>query len=232
MIPKKIHYCWFGENEKPDFAKKCIQSWRRYCPDYEIIEWNETNFDLDINGYVKMCYDEKKFAFLSDYVRLVVIAKYGGVYFDTDVELIRSIDDLLINDAFYGFEDKQHINTGVGFGAIANHITVCQMLKEYDSLLEGNKGVVGCPILNTQALVKLGLELNGKQQNVLGAKIFPEEFFNPFDDPTGKLCKTSNTYSIHWYSKSWLDKKTILRSKITRPLHRLFGNDCFKWVKR
>ena len=101
MIPKKIHYCWFGRNPKPKLAEKCIASWRKYCPDYEIIEWNEDNFDINTNGYTRMCYEEKKYAFLSDYVRLLVVAEHGGVYFDTDVELLRPIDDLRENDAFF-----------------------------------------------------------------------------------------------------------------------------------
>lgn len=143
MIPKKIHYCWFGENEKPDFAKKCIQSWRRYCPDYEIIEWNETNFDLDINGYVKMCYDEKKFAFLSDYVRLVVIAQYGGVYFDTDVELIRSIDDLLINDAFYGFEVNSILIQGLVLELLLIILQYVKCLKNTIPCWRGIKALLG-----------------------------------------------------------------------------------------
>lgn len=232
MIPKKIHYCWFGKNEKPELAKKCIKSWQRYCPEYEIIEWNEDSFDVNMNAYTKMCYEEKKYAFLSDYVRLIVVFEHGGIYFDTDVELVKEIDDLLENNAFLGFEDYEHINTGLGFGSEKEHIVVKQMLEEYTDLLDGKKGVLGCPLLNTRALQKLGLKLNGKRQVLFGAQIYPVDFFNPFDDPTGKLNKTNNTYSIHWYSKSWMDKKTVLRSKITRWIHRFFGTNCFNWVKK
>lgn len=228
MIPKKIHYCWFGKNEKPALAQKCIESWKKNCPDYEIIEWNEDNFNVYMNAYTRMCYENKKYAFLSDYVRLVVVAEQGGIYFDTDVELVKRIDELLEYDAFYGFEDNEHINTGLGFGSVKEHVVVVQLLEAYTHLLDGNKGVVGCPVLNTNVFQKLGLILNGKRQDIMGAQIFPIDYFNPFDDPTGQLNKTQNTYSIHWYSKSWMDKKTILRSKITRPLHRIFGKDCFK----
>lgn len=104
MIPKKIHYCWFGRGEKPKLAKKCIDSWKKYCPDYEIIEWNEDNFDINLNSYTKWCYDNRKYAFLSDYVRLWVVNQNGGIYFDTDVEVIRNIDFLLDDQAFFGFE--------------------------------------------------------------------------------------------------------------------------------
>ena len=110
MIPKKIHYCWFGRNPKPALAEKCIASWKKYCPDYEIIEWNEDNFDLDCNGYTRYCYDNKKWAFLSDFVRLEVISRHGGFYFDTDVELLRSPNEFLGYGAFYGFENNTHIN--------------------------------------------------------------------------------------------------------------------------
>lgn len=232
MIPKKIHYCWFGGNEKTEKAKRCIASWKKCCPDYEIIEWNETNFDVNQNGYTKMCIEEKKYAFLSDYARLVIIEEHGGIYFDTDVEIIRNIDELLINEAFFGFENDEYINTGVGFGAVAHHKSVKLMKSEYDKFLDGTQGTKICPALNTNALIPLGLVRNGMRQNVAGAEIYPVEYFNPYDDTTGRLRKTKNTYSIHWYAKSWLDRKSIIRSKITQPFHRVFGVDCFKWLKR
>ena len=232
MIPKKIHYCWFGRGEKPALANKCIASWKKYCPDFEIIEWNEDNFDINYNAYTRYCYENKKWAFLSDYVRLVVIYEHGGIYFDTDVEVIKPIDKLLQLDAFMGFENDSHVATGLGFGAEANHVVLKKMLDEYEELLDGKHGVIGCPILNTQAMVKLGLELNGKKQAVAESVVFPKEYFNPYDDPTGRLLKTKNTYSILWYSKSWMSKKAILRSKITQPFHRIFGVDCFKWLKK
>lgn len=235
MIPKKIHYCWFGRGEKPALAQKCIKSWYKFCPDYEIIEWNEDNFDISQYPYAEYCYKNKKYAFLSDFVRLKVVYEYGGIYFDTDVELIKEIDDLLQYDAFFGFESDQIINTGLGFGAIKNHITVKSMIDMYESFKANERGefpIIKCPELNTKALIPFGLELNGKQQNIVEAEILPVEFMNPYDDPTGRLNSTKNTISIHWYSKSWMSKGTILRSKLTKPLHRIFGTDCFKWLKR
>lgn len=231
MIPKKIHYCWFGGHEKPEKAKKCIESWKKYCPDYEIIEWNEQNFDVNQNEYTKMCAKEKKYAFLSDYARLVIIEKQGGIYLDTDVEVVRSFDKLLENQAFFGFENNEYVATGLGFGAVAHHKVVQLMEREYGYMLDGGGDVVTCPALNTKALEKIGLVKNGKYQVVEGAVIYPVDYFNPYDDTTGKLNKTSHTYSIHWYAKSWLDKKSIIRSKITKPFHRLFGVDCFAWIK-
>lgn len=228
MIPKKIHYCWFGRGELTVKAKKCIQSWKKYCPDYEIIEWNEDNFDVHQNEYTKKVYTEKKYAFLSDYARLKVVYEHGGVYLDVDVELVKSLDDLLENDAFFGFETKEFINTGVGFGAKRGSTAVKTLLEEYNQLLDGTKDVIGCPKLNTEGLIKLGLERNGQLQKLDECTVYPAEYFNPYDDPTGRLNKTKNTHSIHWYAKSWMDKKSIIRSKLTQPLHRIFGTDFFR----
>lgn len=232
MIPKTIHYCWFGRGEKPKLAQKCIASWRKYCPDYDIIEWNEDNFDLDTNPYTRRCYDNKKYAFLSDYARLMIVETHGGFYFDTDVELVKSLEPLREHSAVFGFENDRFVNTGEGFGAEAGNAVVAAMREEYVPLLDGTRGTIGCPHLNTQAFLRLGLIQNGKYQEVAGAAVYPAEYFNPYDDVTGRLMKTENTISVHWYSKSALSKKTIIRSKITRPFHRIFGEHCFDWLKK
>lgn len=234
MIPKIIHYCWFGGNIKPNLVEKCINSWKAICPDYKIIEWNEKNFDIDQYPYLRWCYDNKKWAFLSDFARLLIVQKYGGIYLDTDVELIKRPDELLNNKAFFGFENDNNVATGLGFGSEADHIIINQMIDEYIQLKpneQGNYPLIVCPELNTKPLIMNGLQLDGKRQNICGAEVLPEEFMNPYDDPTGRLNITKNTISIHWYSKSWMSKKTILRSKLTKPFHRWFGNDCFRWLK-
>ncbi|MBQ3497979.1 MAG: glycosyl transferase [Clostridia bacterium] len=244
MIEKKIHYCWFGRGQKPKLAEKCIESWKKFCPDYEIIEWNEDNFDLDTNGYTRYCYDHKKWAYLSDYVRLCVIEEHGGIYFDTDVELIKKPDELLSYEAYYGFEtrtdgtyesDNIVVNTGLGFGAVAHHPTVKAMKQEYEKLIPDESGAyktVNCPALNTAALVMLGLKKDGSRQNVAGAEIFPVDFLNPYDDLTGRMFKTENTVSVHWFSKSAVSRSAKLRSKFTRPLHRIFGTDFFAKLRK
>ena len=232
MIPKVIHYCWFGRGEKPKLAQKCIASWKKFCPDYEIIEWNEDNFDVNRNGYTRMCYEQKKYAFLSDYARLLVVAEHGGVYFDTDVELLVSPDFLLKHEAFWGFETPEYVASGLGFGSIAHGAVIEAMLREYDQLLDGQHGTVGCPHLNTAALVKLGLKQNGEFQMVHNAVIYPVSYFNPYESATGRLIKAEDTISIHWYAAAWMSKKQKLRSFISRPLHRMFGVDTFQRFRK
>jgi len=221
MIPKKIHYCWFGRGEKPKLAKKCIDSWKKFCPEYEIIEWNEDNFDVNKNAYTKMCYEQKKYAFLSDYVRLLVVNEHGGIYFDTDVEAVKSFDDLLANKSFIGFETTEFVNTGQGFGSEANNPVLEQMIQEYTPFLDGAHGTKGCPHLNTDALLKFGLTQDGSFHQMECITVYPMDFFNPYNDHTGVLTQTANTYSIHWYGKSWMKKSKVIRSKLTKPLHRL-----------
>lgn len=235
MIPKIIHYCWFGRGEKPKLAQKCIASWHKYCPGYEVVEWNEDNFPIQDYPYAQYCFENKKWAFLSDFVRLVVVSEHGGIYFDTDVELLKSPDELLHYEAFYGFENSANVATGLGFGAEAHHPTVEAMKQQYLNLEADDSGcfpTVVCPALNTAALLAFGLKLDGSRQNVAGAEIFTPDYLNPYDDPTGKLNRTKNTISIHWYSKSWMSRGTILRSKLTKPLHRIFGVDAFKRFRK
>ena len=238
MIPKKIHYCWFGRGEKPKLAKKSIDSWKKFCPDYEIIEWNEDNFDVNMNEYTQMCYEQKKYAFLSDYVRLLVVYQNRGLYFDTDVELIKNPDFLLKEEAFFGFETEgtknknEIINTGLAFGSIASGLALKAMLDEYNPLLDGKHGTIGCPILNTNAMIKLGLKSESAIQKLPYATIYPKEYFNPYESTTGVLKKTKNTVSIHWYAGSWLSPAQRVKSIFTRPLHRIFGTECFQKIKK
>lgn len=223
MIPKKIHYCWFGRGKKPSIVEKCINSWKNILPDYEIIEWNEDNFDLDYNDYIKYCYLNKKWAYLSDLVRLIVVEKYGGIYFDTDVEIIKSFDKLLDYDAFYCFENKNYVSTGSGFGSVAHHPVLKEMIHIYESINIDNTGkmkFINCPVLNTKALISHGLKLNGKNQKLDGVLILSPEYMNPYDDSTGQLSITKNTLSIHWYTKSAFNRRKKLRNKLTKPIHR------------
>ena len=169
-IPKKIHYCWFGRNPLPESAKKCIESWKKYCPEYEIIEWNEDNFDLTENRYAREAYEQKKWAFVSDYARLKIVYEQGGIYMDVDVELIKPLDELTELDGYMGFEKEidgqMWIATGLGFGARAGHPIIGALLKDYEDIPfikeDGRLDTESCPGRNTRTLRTFGLRLATK----------------------------------------------------------------------
>lgn len=210
MIPKIIHYCWFGRNPLPRSAQKCISSWKKYCPSYEIIEWNEDNFDISSCPlYVRQAYEAKKWAFVTDYVRLKVVYDNGGIYMDTDVELIKSLNSLLKHQAYFGFEDGKHIATGLGFGAEKGHSILVELMCDYNEmpfLLEDNiYNKTTCPIINTNVFLKHGLIQNDKKQ-ILGENvlILPAIYLCPVDFETGIRKKSRKTISIHWFDSSWM----------------------------
>lgn len=219
MIPKVIHYCWFGHNSLPDLALKCIDSWKKYCPDYSIIEWNETNFDINCCDYVKEAYEEKKWAFVSDYARLFIILNNGGIYLDTDVELLRPIDDLLDLKCFLGTELSGYIATGLGFGAEKNNWAVKSMLDEYNGIhFKGMQGITDkttCPYRNTAPFLKIGFSFSTDtiwERN--GVMIFPPKYFSPLNYETNELSLTASTYSIHHYSSTWVTEDDLRMAKI------------------
>ncbi len=227
MIPKIIHYCWFGGKPLPKLAQKCKKSWEKFFPDYEIKEWNENNYDVNAVPYTKYCYEHQLWAYLSDYVRLDVVEQEGGLYFDTDVEVVRRPDGLLQScNAYFGWETLEYLNTGLGFAAEPHHPAVKAMLKMYESLVANGKYMYekmqGCPQLNTLALVSLGLKQDGTKQSVCDAIILPSDYMCPFHDATGKMNETENTFSIHWFSKSPHGKWAAWKMNFTRPLHRWF----------
>jgi hypothetical protein len=227
MIPKIIHYCWFGGKPLPKLARKCKASWEKFFPDYEIKEWNETNYDINVVPYTKYCYENKLWAYLSDYVRLDVVEKEGGLYFDTDVEVVKSPAELLNScHAYFGWETPEFINTGLGFAAEAHHPAVKAMLAMYEGLVvDGiyqHEKMQGCPQLNTKALVPFGLTKNGTKQDVCDSLILPVDYLCPFTDATGELNKTLNTISIHWFSKAPHGKRAVWKMILTRPLRRFF----------
>ncbi len=230
MIPKIIHYCWFGGNPKPKLAEKCLKSWKKYCSDYQIIEWNESNYDLTAAPlYVRQAYEAKKWAFVSDYVRLQVVYDHGGIYFDTDVELVKKPDALLEYSAYFGFEDETHANTGLGFGAEQHAPILAEMLADYRDipfvLEDGSFDLTPCPVRNTEVLLRHGLELNNNLQILEGnVAILPKDYLCPLDYYSGVLSKTRHTVSIHrfaasWYSekeKAWYRRKTALAKQERR----------------
>lgn len=225
MIPKIIHYCWFGRGEKPDLAERCIASWRKFCPNFEICEWNEDNCDYLAMPFMAEAYAAKKYAFVSDVMRLIVLEQYGGVYFDTDVEVVRNISPLLGDEGFIGFENDQFVNSGQVVAAVPHQPVVQAMIGEYKKQhftnADGTMNAVGCPHLNSDVMECFGLVRNGQEQVVDGIHVYPADYFNPLDSVTGKLTKTENTYSIHWYSMSWLPKRTQIRAKVGRIWRRI-----------
>ena len=234
MIPKIIHYCWFGNNKKSKLTKKCIESWSKICPDFEIKEWNEDNFDVNICEYTKQAYENKKWAFVSDYCRFYVLNKFGGIYLDTDVELLKSPEQFL-SSPFAGFEYASSVNTGLIMGCNAGDSLCAAMLREYNS----DKFVTDDGELNlktvcervTEFLTKDGLILDGTTQKIGGYTIFDRTYFNPMDMNTGKINISENTVSIHHYAASWCSKKDLFRGKIYRTLYRCLGKSFAESVR-
>lgn len=211
-IPKTIHYCWLGRNPKPKSVLKCIESWKKFCPDYEIIEWNEDNLDISSQLYSRQAYDAKAWAFATDYFRLWIVYTYGGIYLDTDVQIIKPLDPLLKNKAFMGFEMEDAISTGLGFGAEAGSTFLAENMKAYETLAfvnpDGTYNRLPAPAYSTEIAKAHGLTNDtGNIQTVLDLTCYPREYFAPKDYFTGRLHVTRNTYSIHHYDSTWFTEE-------------------------
>ena len=241
-IPKVIHYCWFGKGELPPLAKKCIKSWEKYCPDYEIVLWNEENFDFSCNRYMREAYESKKWAFVSDYARLKIVYEHGGIYLDTDVEIIKPFDDLLEKGAFMGFDEKGIVATGLGFGAEKGNEIIGEFLRDYDDipfiLEDGSFDLTPCPDRNTLALKRLGMDLSNKGGTFMNMTFLPCDYLCPMDYYTGKKTITENTHSIHHYCASWTSSVTKRTTRLKRILgvklyDKLYGKFLhkFKWLE-
>lgn len=205
MPNKTIHYCWFGGNPLPETVVKCMKTWAHFCPDYEIIRWDETNFDVGCCDYVREAYEAKKWAFVSDYCRFYVLYHYGGIYLDTDVELLKSLDGL--PDTFIGFENWSSCASGLIRGAQPGDKVCAMMLESYrkDHFALGNGRYNTKTVCQreTGILVEQGLLLNGRQQFVANTHVYPVEYFCPKNYYTQEQNITDNTYSIHHYDASW-----------------------------
>ena len=224
MIPKIIHYCWFGKNPLPPLAVKCIESWKKYLPDYEIKEWNEDNFDVNIIPYTQEAYEAKKYAFVSDYARFWILYKYGGLYFDTDVEVIKPMDDIIAKGPFMGCENEvDHkgatalaVAPGLGLGVNPGLGLYKEMLDLYEGMrfVKENGGLNTTTVVEytSNLLYKRGLENKSEIQFVGEIYIYPKEYFCPMDFHTKKITITSKTVSIHHYSASW--QTPIMKFKI------------------
>lgn len=212
IIPKTIHYCWFGGKPLPDKYKRWMESWHKYCPDYKIIEWNESNYDIAKNSFMKQAYESKKWAFVSDYARVDVVCEQGGIYLDTDVELLQGLDDLLYQRGFAGFECSQYVNFGGGFGAVAGNRIMQGIRHLYDELYFDTgtcqMQMIASPIIQTNYLLNYGLQLNGEYQ-ILNNEItiYPEKMFFGKSFISKQTHLKPYTRAIHHYDGSWLDEK-------------------------
>lgn len=234
MIPKIIHYCWFGGNPLPPLALECIASWKKFFPDYEIKQWDESNFDVNIIPYTAEAYKQKKYAFVSDYARFWIMYKYGGVYFDTDVEIIKPFDDIIIKGNFMGFEvDPDGVNTpgvyaprfcfavnpGVGFGMEKEHPFMKRMLDLYSELtfdvpptdIAWYKTIVA---YTTEMLFEEGLKNIKGIQEINTINIYPHEYFSPINIVSGRIHITDNTRTVHRFMGSWGGHNKSIKEKL------------------
>lgn len=213
LIPKRIHYMWFGGQQMPESLRKCVDSWRKYCPDYEIICWNENNYDVGKSTYMKQAYENKKWGFIPDYARLDLLYNYGGIYMDTDVELVRSLDDLLYQEAFCCVEKWQVVNFGSCSGAVKGNEVIGELLEYRNNISFINEDLT----LNMSAsgmyemppLYKNGYKINGKIQKVKQLNVYTYDFFNPYDYMTGQTQTTLNTYGIHHFNGGWVETEIL-----------------------
>lgn len=219
MIPKIIHYCWFGGNPLPELAVKCIESWQKFFPEYEIREWNETNFDVHACDYVREAYEEKRWAFVSDYARFWILYHHGGIYFDTDVEVIKSMEEILKDGSFMGCELGYgcEVNPGLGMGAVPKLELYREILEQYEKMhfrcKDGsyNEQTVVTHVSNI--LRKHGFQGNGEIEKMCDVTVYPPEYFCPMNYLDGQLIITDKTYSIHYYTGAWLSdiEKKVLK---------------------
>lgn len=253
MIPKIIHYCWFGRGEMPKLMKKCIKSWSKFCPGWKVILWNEDTFDVNSNIWTKQAYEARKFAFVTDYVRLKALYEQGGVYMDADVELVQPIDRFLEHEAFSGFENPQSVPTGI-MAAEAGQQVIRRWLDWYNDrpyLIDGKPNMDPNVSFMTQDLLSRGLVLNNTYQEVDGFAMYPQTYFCPLHTDTVANCYTEKTVAIHHFTSTWRtpeglkamkkakfhstkfyrtwEKVKILPQKTFR---KIFGDDTMEKLKR
>ncbi len=238
QIPKIIHYCWVGGNPKPQSVLYCIESWKRCCPDYEIREWNETNYDFTKNEYMRQAYEAKKWGFVPDYARLDIVYEHGGIYLDTDVEMVCSFDHLLESECFFGFEDtgdgEIFVNCGHGFGAAPHHEAVKNARDLYDHLtftnVDGSLNLLASPYYTTQSLRQLGLIQENRDQILTGVQVYASDVLCPKNFRTGKLHQTVRTVSIHHFTASWVDEKIKAEMAHQQQIKNRFGDRLGRYI--
>lgn len=236
MIPKRIHYCQFGGKPLNRLSRRCLDSWMKFLPDYEIVEWNETNFDVNQCDFTREAYAAKNYAYLSDYARFWILYHHGGIYFDTDVELLRSLEDIIELGPFMGCEQSVsdckipldlHVNPGIGIAACPGMPFIYEMLHHYQNIhFVDSNGIMTKSIVfhTTEHLLTYDLTLTSKCQKCAGFTIYPYDYFCPKNYYTGKITLTDNTISIHHYGSSWLTPYGLWFQWMTRHMPKTLDN--------
>ena len=221
MIPKTIHYCWFGGNPLPAEAEAYIEGWKKYCPDYQIMAWNEDTFDVTSVPYVQEAYENGKWAFVTDYVRLYALYYYGGIYMDTDVEVIKPLDRFLTDDAFSGFESKNAVPTGI-MASRPGQPAIKDLLDAYTGRHfvdeDGDMDMSTNVEAITDYFVSQGMRMDNTKQTVNGFTMYPSDFFCPKNSRTLEITITENTYTIHHFAGTWVGSETKFRKRIKKIL--------------
>lgn len=235
QIPKKIHYCWFGKNKMSKLMLKCTESWRKHQPDYELILWNEDNFDVAMNNYVKEAYEKKKWAFVSDYARLYALYHYGGIYLDTDMEILQNLDGFLVHSMFLGMEDSSHISMGI-IGAKVGHPWIENLLDLYSQrnfvLSDGKLDFTTIVSFINNEAYKIGFEPKSCFQVLAGdIHVFPEKYFYPMSAHGIKNKYSDQTFTIHHFAGSWLPASEKLKIQLRKFIgpHNYMKVQC--WLK-
>ena len=232
LIPKVIHYMWLGGKTIPENLKYCIDSWKRLCPDYEIIEWNESNYDFSRHPYMLQAYNQKAYGFVPDYARIDILYNYGGFYMDTDIELKKSLEELRYQEAFVGLEKWQVVNFGGCSGAVKGHPIIKKFLDERNDVYfldkSGNQNKNTCGYYDTKVILENGYRMNGTTQYVNGMNVYAYDFFHPYDYMSGICNETSNTRSIHHFNGGWLSEKMQLQNEITKQSYLKLYDKCKK----
>ena len=213
LIPRKIHYCWFSENPIPDSLQKCIDSWKEKCPNYEIICWNEKNYDVNQRRYTAEAYANQKYGFVADVARFDILYEYGGIYLDTDVELLNSLDEMLYQEAFIGTEKWGNINSGGGCGAVPHHPMIKALLQSRENISfvreDGKLNLDTNGIYETGVFLEHGFEVKNETQVINNMTVYPPLVFHPLDYITCEQNRVPETFSVHYFSGTWMDAKEI-----------------------
>lgn len=225
QIPKKIHYCWFGNGKKPNIVLKCMESWKENMPDYEIIEWNERNYDVNKADFIREAYEQKKWAFVSDYARFDILNEHGGIYVDTDVEFLKALPEEMLNwCAFTGYESTGTVNPGLIYAAVPQFSITQELLAEYNNMhFEINRKNIYKTVnkVTTEVLERYEHLRRNQFQVVEGLAVYPSVYFCGYDLDVMEYDIRPETISVHHYAGSWTTPS--VKQEIQTWLKKLLG---------